>query len=416
MTISPSPASRETLRIATLGHSGDGIAETPEGRVFVPFALPGETVLAERRGDRAAMAEIVVASPDRVTPPCPHFGACGGCSLQHFAPAAYLAWKRDQVVAAFAQRGIDAPVGPMIAAPPASRRRAVFTAEREGRDVRLGFNREGSHDVVSIPDCKVLLPAIVRALPMLTAIAGPLVPPGRRGRVTVLATESGLDIAIDDVGKAEFRAANAAVAKAADATVARVTVNGEEVFRTREPQLRAGDAVLLPPPGGFVQAVAFAEDAMAEAVLAGVGKAKTIADLFCGAGTFTFRLARKARVAAVDGDAPSVAALEAAARRTKGVKAVTAMKRHLFRSPLVPHELKAFEAVVFDPPRAGAEAQARTLAASPVPRVVAVSCNPATLARDARLLLDGGYRLTGVQPIDQFLWSGHIEAVATFVR
>ncbi|MCW5715619.1 MAG: class I SAM-dependent RNA methyltransferase [Bauldia sp.] len=406
----------ETLVITALGHSGDGIAETPDGRVFVPFALPGETVLAERHGDRATLTEIVASSPDRVTPPCPHFGACGGCSLQHFAPDAYLAWKRGQVVAAFAQRGIDAPVAPMIPAPPASRRRAVLTAERQGREVRLGFNREGSHEIVPIPDCRVLVPAIVRALPMLTALVAPLVPPGRRGRVTVLATGAGLDIAIDDIGKAEYRASTGAAAKAADSSVARVTVNGEEVFRTREPALRAGEALLLPPAGGFVQAVAEAEDAMAAVVMVGVGKAKTIADLFAGTGTFTFRLARKAKVTAVDGDGPSLAALELAARRTKGVKAVTTMRRDLFRAPLVPHELKVFDAVVFDPPRAGAMAQATALAASVVPRVVAVSCNPATLARDARILIDGGYRLTGVQPIDQFLWSGHIEAVATFAR
>jgi len=406
----------ETFVITALGHSGDGIAETPDGRVFVPYALPGETVLAERHGDRAATTEIVASSPDRVTPPCPHFGACGGCSLQHFAPAAYLAWKRDQVAAAFAQRGIDTEIAPMIAAPPASRRRAVLTAERQGREVRLGFNRDGSHEIVAIPECKVLVPAIVRALPMLTALVAPLVPPNHRGRVTVLATEAGLDIAIDDIGKAEYRVATGAAAKAADSTVARVTVNGEEVFRTREPALRAGEALLLPPAGGFVQAVAEAEDAMAAAALAGVGKSKTIDDLFAGAGTFSFRLARKAKVTAVDGDGPSLAALELAARRTKGIKAVTTMRRDLFRSPLMPHELKAFEAVVFDPPRAGASAQATTLAASAVPRVVAVSCNPATLARDARILIDGGYRLTGVQPVDQFLWSGHIEAVATFQR
>lgn len=406
----------ETLVITALGHSGDGIAETPDGRVFIPFALPGETVLAERHGDRAATTGIVASSPDRVTPPCPHFGACGGCSLQHYAPEAYLAWKREQVVAAFAQRGIDADVAPVIPAPPGSRRRAVLTAERQGRDVRLGFNREGSHEIVSIPECKVLVPAIVRALPMLTALVAPLVPPNHRGRVTVLATEAGLDIAIDDIGRAEYRAATGAAAKAADSTVARVTVNGEEVFRTREPALRAGEALLLPPAGGFVQAVAEAEDAMAAMVMTGVGKARAIADLFAGTGTFTFRLARKAKVTAVDGDGPSLAALELAARRTKGIKAVTVMRRDLFRSPLVPHELKAFDAVVFDPPRAGAMAQATTLAASVVPRVVAVSCSPATLARDARILVDGGYRLTGVQPVDQFLWSGHIEAVATFQR
>lgn len=406
----------DILTIAALGHSGDGIAETSHGRVFVPFALPGETVAVERNGDRAALIEVVTASPDRVAPPCPHFGTCGGCSLQHMAPAAYLSWKRGQVVAAFAQRGIDAPVAAVIAAPPFSRRRAVFTAERTGREVTLGFNREGTHEIVAIPECKVLVPAITRALGAITAMVAPLVPPGRRGRITVLATDTGLDIAIDELGRADEKAVATIPARAAVASVARVTVGGDEVFRTRDPELRAGPAVLRPPAGGFVQAVAEAEDAMAAAVVAGVGPAKTVADLFAGAGTFSFRLARTARVHAVEGDAALIAALERTARATKGIKAVTAARRDLFQGPITPIELKAFDAVVFDPPRAGAAAQATALAASKVQRVVAVSCNPATLARDARILIDGGYKLTGVQPIDQFLWSGHIEVVATFER
>ncbi len=406
----------ETFAISGLGHAGDGFAETPQGRVFVPFTLPGETVTAERHGERADLVNVVSASPDRVEPPCPHFGVCGGCALQHMAPAAYLAWKRDQIVAAFTQRGIDAPVAPIIASRPAGRRRAVFTAERTGRKVTLGFNRAGSHEVIAVPDCKVLVPAILRHLDTIGDLVAPLVQAGRRARVTVVAADNGLDIAIEDLGRPDAKAVGAVSTRIKDPTTARVTVGGEEAFRAREPVLAAGPAALLPVPGGFIQAVAEAEEALAAIVLKGVGPSKMVADLFAGIGTFTFRLARIAKVTAVDGDAALVAALQRASRHAPGLKAVTALRRDLSREPLVPNELAGFDAVVFDPPRAGAKAQAEALAASTVRRVVAVSCNPATLARDARILMDGGYRLTGVQPVDQFVWSAEIEAVATFER
>ncbi|MGD9739012.1 MAG: class I SAM-dependent RNA methyltransferase [Bauldia sp.] len=406
----------ETLVIETLGHAGDGIAETTAGRVFVPFALPGETVVAEIAGDRATATAILAPSAHRTTPPCPHFGSCGGCSLQHLAIPAYLSWKTAQVAEAFAQHGIAAEVQPIVPCRPGTRRRAVFTAERNGRDVMLGFNRMGSHEVVAVPGCLVVVPEIARSLETLRALVAPLVRPGRRIRVTVLATENGLDVAVDAVGRTDRAATEALPRRASGGPVARLTVDGEEVFRAAEPVLAAGVARLFPVPGGFVQAVADAEAAMADEVMAGIGDAKRIADLFAGIGTFTLRLARQAKVTAVESDAAALKALERATQRTTGIKAVTAARRDLFREPLSVNELKAFDAVVFDPPRAGAKAQSETLAKSPVPTVVAVSCNPATLARDGRILLDGGYRLVRVQPIDQFLWSGHIEVVATFRR
>lgn len=406
----------ETLSIVGIGHAGDGIAETPAGRVFVPFALTGETVRVERVDDRGTVTEILVASDSRVIPPCPHFGICGGCVLQHLAAPDYLAWKRDEVVAAFAQRGIDAPVSDTIPSAPGTRRRAVLTAERNGRTVTLGFNRMASHEVIAIPECKVLVPAILDHLPAIEAVVAPFVQAGRRVQVTVIATQNGLDIAIENTGRIDPAVLRGLGARVSDGTFARITIAGETVFRTREPRLAAGPAELTPPPGGFVQAVAGAEEAMAEAILRGVGKAKTIADLFAGIGTFTFRLARQAVVTAAESEPGLVAALLLTAKRTKGIKTVTASRRDLFREPFSVNEIRAFDAVVFDPPRAGAKAQAEQLAASRVPRVVAVSCNPATLARDARILIDGGYRLTSVQPIDQFLWSAHIEAVATFER
>lgn len=406
----------EQLTIDRLGHSGDGIAETPGGRVYVPFTLPGETVAAEREGERATVTAILAASPERIAPPCPHFGSCGGCSLQHWDEAAYRRWKQEQVAAAFAARGIEAPVGPLLPCPPASRRRAVFTAERQGKQVTLGFNRAASHEIIAVPDCRVLVPAIAERIATIAALIGPLVPQRRRARVTVVAADNGLDIAVDGLRRVDERLIDALPGRIANPAIARLTVEGETIYQPRLPELRAGNATLLPTPGGFVQAVGAAETAMADAVLAGVGPARKVADLFAGIGTFGLRLAERSPVTAYDGDDAAVAALTRAARQARGLKAVTADQRDLFADPMTAIELKAFDAVVFDPPRAGAKVQAEHLAASTVPRIVAVSCNPATLARDARILIDGGYRLTGVTPIDQFLWSAHIEAVATFER
>lgn len=405
-----------TLRITRIGHGGDGIAETDTGPVFVPFTLPGETVSAELHGERATALAILNRSSERVEPPCPHFGACGGCSQQHWEPTAYREWKRQQVVAAFAQRSLEPLVAEIIPCAPASRRRAVFTAERDGQRRILGFNRAGSHEVIAIPECRVLVPAIVNRLEAIATLIAPLVQPRSRARVAVLAADNGLDIAIDDLGRVEDRALDALPRRISDPAIARVTVAGETVYLAREPELAAGPATLLPTPAGFIQAVASAETGMAEAVLAAIGPAKRVADLFCGIGTFSLRLAESSRVTAIDGDTASVAALERAARHVQRLKQVKAIQRDLLVDPLTARELKMFDAVVFDPPRAGARAQAKQLANSTAPVVVAVSCNPATLARDARILVDGGYRLVSVQPIDQFLWSAHIEAVAVFRR
>lgn len=406
----------EPLRITRLGHSGDGVVETPTGPIYVPFALPGETIHALREGRRATLVDIVAASQERVAPPCPHFGDCGGCALQHWHGDAYRRWKRDLVATAFELRGINAPVAELVGCSPASRRRAVLTAARRGREVTIGFNRADSHQLVAIPECLILKRDIVDRLDTIGRLIAPLVKPNQRPRVTVIACDNGLDVAISSAGRVSDRVLDALPGRVNDPAIARVTIDSETVFQDREPEMLAGTATLLPVPGGFVQAVAEAEQAMADAMLAGLRPARKVADLFAGIGTFTLRLAERASVLAVENDAASLASLALAARRANGLKQVEAMRRDLLAEPLGPSELKRFDAVVFDPPRAGAKAQAEKIAVSAVPRVVAISCNPATLARDARILIDGGYRLTGVTPIDQFLWSAHVEAVATFER
>jgi 23S rRNA (uracil1939-C5)-methyltransferase len=406
----------ETVTILSLGHGGDGIADAEGGRVFVPYTLPGETVEIERDGERARLLRVVTPSADRVTPICPNFAACGICALEHMARPVYLEWKREQVAAAFAQRGIDVLVEPVVAVAPGSRRRAIFSAVRSAKGTILGFHARGSETIIGIDECAVLAPGIVAKLPALKAIAGIALARWKPARVTVFLADSGLDIAIAGAVKPDRTMLEKLGAFGTDSGIARLTVDGVVVFQNRAPEFAAGPAMLLPVPGGFTQAARSAEAALADAVLAHVGDASPVADLFAGIGTFTFRLAARAPVTAVEGDAPLVAAIEAAANRARGVRKVTARRRDLFANPLAPAELDAFGAVVFDPPAAGAKAQAEMLARSKVKKIAAVSCNPATLARDARILIDGGYRLERVVPVDQFLFSAEIEAVATFSR
>jgi 23S rRNA (uracil1939-C5)-methyltransferase len=292
----------------------------------------------------------------------------------------------------------------------------VFSAVRSAKGVVLGFHARGSETIVGIDTCAVLVPGIVAKLHALKAIAGVALSRWKPARVTVLLADNGLDIAITGAGKPDQTMLTKLGAFGTDPDIARLTVDGVAVFRNRVPEFEAGPAMLLPVPGGFTQAAKAAEAALAEAVLAHVGDAAPVADLFAGIGTFTFRLAARAAVTAIEGDATLVGAITAAANRARGLKKITPLHRDLFANPLAPVELDKFGAVVFDPPAAGAKAQAEMLAKSKVAKLVAVSCNPATLARDARILIDGGYRLMRVVPVDQFLFSSEIETVATFTR
>jgi 23S rRNA (uracil1939-C5)-methyltransferase len=406
----------ETVDIIALGHGGDGIVETADGRLFVPYTLPGETVEIDRATRPATLLGVKTPSPERVDPLCRHFGICGGCALQHMERGAYLAWKRQVVADAFAQRGIEIDVEPIVPIAEGTRRRAVFSAATTTQGFVLGFNRRGSNEIVAIGECPVLVPAIAGRLETFARIGRTLADRRRPLRITVVAADNGLDIAVHGarkLGRAEYETLGGL---GGDASIARLTVDGNQIFLNRQPEIRAGDTLLLPEPAGFLQAALPAEEALAAAVLDHVGGASPVLDLFAGAGTFALRLARRAPVTAVEGDAALLAAITAAANRSRGLKPVTTRKRDLFRNPMAPVELDAFAAVVFDPPASGAKAQVDQMALSKVPKIAAVSCNPATLARDARVLIDGGYRLTRVRPVDQFLFSAEIEVVATFER
>lgn len=407
--------------IDRVGSQGDGVvlrdhAADGVDPAFVPFTLAGERVAVTVEDRRMSLERIITASPDRIAPVCRHFGECGGCALQHMAPPAYLEWKHAQTRAAFTARGIECAIDPVRPAA-GRRRRAIFSAEHEQYRVKLGFHAAHSHDLIDIGECPVLDQRIVAAMPGIRQLIGPLLPKRDNVRVGVTMMSSGLDIAIEGIKKTLSPDVRTEFARTAGALrVARVSVNGDVVFEALPASLTFGSAEVVIPPGVFIQAVHEAELAMTARIVAAVGTAKSVADLFCGVGAFTFPLAIRAKVTAYDSDQRALSALQAAVKRTSGIKPIVAHVRDLFREPLSTLELNAFDAIVFDPPRAGAEAQAQRIAKSTVKTVVAVSCNPATLARDARHLIDGGYVLQRVTPIDQFEYSPHIEAVAVFLR
>lgn len=408
------------VAVERLGHLGDGVADTPSGPLYVAGALPGETVRGRREGERLTEVEILSAAPERVAPACRHFGACGGCAIQHAGDALLAAWKTAMAAAALASQGLEAPVRPIAVSPPGSRRRVALSGRRTKKTALLGFHGRADAAVVAISECPVARPAIVAALPTLRDMVGRVA--SRSGDVRVAATdaEAGLDVALSGQKPldAALRAALAATAEAAD--FARLTYNGEPVAARRPPFQRFGAALVTPPPDGFLQATVEGEAALVAAVLEAVGDAPRIADLYAGSGTFTLPLAAQATIHAVEESAAALAALDAGWRLAKGLRTVSTEARDLDRRPLRPAELAGYDAVVLDPPRAGAAAQAAQLAlprgrGGPT-RIAAASCNPATFARDARILTDGGWRLEWVQPVDQFRWSPHVELAAAFTR
>jgi 23S rRNA (uracil1939-C5)-methyltransferase len=410
----------EQLTIARLGHRGDGIADTAEGPVYVPYTLPGETVTVETIAghlDRRHLDHIDKPSHERIAPICKHFTQCGGCAMQHWSLAEYHLWKRRLVVEALAQADIIAPVADIIDAHGQGRRRATLHARRGARDLlEVGFAAPRAHHIVAIDRCPILAPGLSNAIPAAWAIAEILKPANKPLDIQLTATDSGMDVDVRGSGSLNPSRTTALAGVAEKHKLARITRHGELVAQAVPPVLQVGRAAVPLPPGAFLQATAAGEASLARLVLDHVGSAKRVADLFCGIGTFALRLAERARVSAFDSDTEAVKALQQAAAKTTGLKPIEAQARDLFRRPLMASELKGFDAVVFDPPRQGAEAQARELANSTVATVVAVSCDAATFARDARILMSGGYKPAGVTPVDQFRYSFHVEIVAKFER
>ncbi|MEM6665058.1 MAG: RNA methyltransferase [Pseudomonadota bacterium] len=404
-----------TLTVDHVGHRGDGVAYADGEPVYLPNTLAGEVVDAAVSGSRGQVTGLVASSPHRVEPVCSHFDVCGGCALQHMATDDYVDWKRQRVVDGLTRVGLAVPVDPLQTFPVASRRRAVFTLARQGRDPTLGFHARASDQPVSLVECPILVSAIGAQLNGLRAMLAGFAPSHGVATATVLATETGLDVSIEGGTTPDPGRTAIVFDRAGPIGVARLSVNGEFVLQRATPILRFDGVPVIPPPGGFVQASEAAQIAMTMAVTSALEGARRVADLYSGSGTFTLPLAKTARVLAFESDRAALAALEAAAR-TPGLKQVEAARRDLEREPVTAPELKKIDGLVFDPPRAGARAQATEIAASAVPRVVAVSCNPATFARDAQILVDGGYTLSRVTPVDQFRFAPHIEIIAVFQR
>lgn len=403
-------------QVERLGRRGDGVAvNAARERALVALTLPGEVVTGEASDGRVIAPKIVIPSPERVKPACGHYRACGGCSLMHASDGFVADWKADLVRSALRAQGLEVAVAGRHVSPERSRRRAVLSGRRAKKGAQVGFHARASDVIVDLADCRVLRPAITAALPLLREMvtAGA----SRQGElaITVIETPSGLNLAVRG-GKPLEPALFAALAEFAErGKFARIDWDGEPITR-HAPVLTMGRTKVTPPSGAFLQATAEGEAALIGAVRQIIGEAPQIADLFAGCGTFALSLAATAQVDAFEGLAAPLEALDSAWRNAAGLKRVATHVRDLAKRPLQPDELKKYHAIVIDPPRSGAEAQAREIAASQVPVIAWVSCDPVTFARDARILADAGYNLSRLWVVDQFRWSPHVETVAEFRR
>jgi 23S rRNA (uracil1939-C5)-methyltransferase len=410
----------ERLTIDHLGHFGDGVALIEGHTVYVPYTLGGEIVevapIPGHHPDRRRLLQVERASPERITPFCQHFGVCGGCAIQHWQPERYRDWKRNLVVETLAQAKLACEVAPLIDAHGAGRRRITLHARIGAQGVlKVGFAAAGSHDIIPVDRCPILDPGLDGALEAAWAIAEPLISTAKPLDIQITATDAGLDVDVRGSGPLPARMIATLSGVVERHRLARLTRHGELVLMLIPPTVMMGSAQATLPPGSFLQATVAGEETLAALVIEHCKRAKHVADLFCGVGPFALRLAAKSRISAFDSDAGAITALQKASTSTSGLKPVKAETRDLFRRPLMPQELRDYDAVIFDPPRQGAQAQAQQIATSKVPVVVAVSCNVATFARDARMLIDGGYRIEGVMPVDQFRHTPHVELVARFV-
>ncbi|GGE04898.1 RNA methyltransferase [Polymorphobacter glacialis] len=400
----------EAVSIVRLAARGDGV--TADGR-FVLGAAVGDLVRFDAAGP------VIEPGPGHVVPPCRHYPECGGCQLQHVTDDAYCSFVVDRILGALAHVGITPEnVAPVSLSPPKSRRRASLRAVKRGGKLTLGFNADSSHRIIDVQQCEVLAPELFALVSPLRALLGKAVAEGQGAGVTLTMSDTGVDVLLANVAAETLKQIERLTDFATAHDLAQLSIEGahgvETVAMPRIPMLAMGGVPVALPPAPFLQATREGEAALVAAVLAAVGGASRVADLFCGLGTFALPLSVRAKVVAVDAAGPAVEALEAAVRQYR--RPITAVQRDLFRRPVTAAELNVFDAVVFDPPRAGAQAQSAMLAASKVPVVVAVSCNPGTFARDAETLKKAGYRLEMLWPVAQFRWSTHVELVARFVR
>ena len=402
----------EQVTIKRLGAKADGTAEGASGPVFVPKVLPGETVTVEREGSHAHLISVDVASPERETPFCPYFDACGGCATQHMQHGFYRAWKQDILAHTLRQARIEAPVEPMVDAHGEGRRRVTLHVRFPDRAMHVGYMAPRSHQIVEIAFCPIAEPALKEQAPGIARAIGEHLKGARKPLdIQITTTQTGFDVDVRGHGPLKDKDRLSLIDLAARLDLSRLSIHGDVIVERRPPAILMGRATVVPPAGSFLQATRLGEETLAGLVTEACERSKRVADLFAGSGPFSLRLAEKSEVHAVEYDQGSMAALDKAFRATPGLRRISTEARDLFRRPLLTPELNAFDAVVLDPPRAGAEAQAKQLALSKVPLVVSVSCDAATFARDAAILIGSGYRLERVIPVDQFKHSPHLEVV-----
>lgn len=415
----PENPERQEYLIEWLGAKGDGIAMHNGNKVHIPFTLPGEQVLAESTdsGKKYRLVSLIRSSPERIDPVCPLFTRCGGCSLQHMAEKSYRQFKEDQVRYQLKRAGLPADIQPMIDAHGSGRRRVTFHARFGQKNaVSVGFMEAGSHNLISIDSCPVLEPEIQKSASVAIHLAAYFRNKTKTLDIVIVNSQSGLDVTLKGIGYLDEKQKLDLVAISRELDLARLSNHDEILVEIRSPIIFMGNSPLVLSPGAFLQASATGEKVLAEYAVKLTHGAKKIADLFAGCGPFTLRLGHHADIHAVEGDAAMLRALEQAARQTPDLRKISTEKRDLFKRPLLVSEINNFDAIVLDPPRAGAEAQSRELAKSDMERIVYISCDAQSFARDAALLTTGGYHLETIIPVDQFRYSPHIEIISSFYK
>ena len=415
-----------SLEITSLGAQGDGVGTSGENPVYVANTVPGDKITAEvqetkRNGIYAELVSVDEPSVHRVDPVCSHFGKCGGCQLQYLEGDFYRSWVKERAVMALAHHGFDgALVRDPVITPEGSRRRVALKALKLGNSTVLGFNAHKSHQIIDLKECFIARSEITSLLKPLRSVLNTVLKVRNQAEVHLTLTATGIDMLVDAPIELDLAAREALVDFANDHDLAAIHWRDQgfldPVIIRRNPVMDMAGAMVGLKPASFIQASEEGENALVTAVVEACKGYGRVADLFCGMGTFTFPLAKDHQVLAVEGAKQPLDSLQAGANFGVGFKQIIAKHRDLFRRPMTGKELSAFEAVVFDPPRAGAKEQAQELANSDVKRIVAVSCNPNTFSRDARFLADGGYTLEYVLPVDQFLWSPHLELVGVFTK
>jgi 23S rRNA (uracil1939-C5)-methyltransferase len=416
------------LLIHELGPKGDGIHRSQGRSVYIDRALPGDRIEATIRRDvdgvlRGDLRNVVKASPHRVKAPCPNYSVCGGCTLQHAKDEFYRHWKIDIVRDALSGKGLRPRIWrDPVFLPAGDRRRATFTAYKKNNTVILGHYRRRAHHVADIASCLVVDPAIMNMRERLTTSLAAILQEGKPASTFIQAVNGQFDIVITGPvgkkGKPDFQVRDAIARFARDANIDRVSWRAnlgdtaEIIVEISPPRARFGDLDVILPPLAFLQPTQAGEDALVDSVMQLLPRTGKFADLFSGCGTFTGPMLERGAVDAYENVGSAVRALD----KAKGTRPLKAIRRDLFLNPLRRDEASRYDAIVFDPPRAGAQEQVRALASSRTPLLIGVSCNPATFARDARILVDGGYRLDSVRVVDQFTWSHHVELVAAFAR